>query len=133
MILSRMTPLLNVEDVSASLDFFRNALGFEVEQQAEDDAGVIWAQVTHGDVIFMLNRPDNIVSDHRRQRPSYGETVFYFTVPDIHAAHQDLVEKGYEAGPIERQAYGVDEFTLRDPDGYEFAFGAQFGHDDSDD
>lgn len=133
MILSRMTPLLNVEDVSASLDFFRNALGFEVLQQAEDASGVIWAQVAHGDVVFMLNRPDDIESGHRRTRPSYGETVFYFTVPDIHAAHQELVEKGYAPGPVERQAYGVDEFTLRDPDGYEFAFAAQFGHDEGDD
>lgn len=133
MILSRMIPLLNVEDVSASLDFFRNALGFEVEQQVEDGSGLIWAQVTHGDVVFMLNRPDAIASDHRRARPSYGETVFYFTVPDIHAAHQDLIEKGYDAGSIERQAYGVDEFTLRDPDGYEFAFGAQYAEDRSED
>ena len=131
MILSRMTPLLNVENVPASLDFFRNALGFEVEQQAEDESGVIWAQVTHGEVIFMLNRPDEIENGHRRARPSYGETVFYFTVPDIHAAHQELVEKGYDPGPVERQAYGVDEFTLRDPDGYEFAFAAQFGHDEN--
>ncbi len=132
MILSRLIPLLNVEDVSASIDFFRNALGFEVERQFEDKSGLVWAQLTHGDVVFMINRPDQAKSDHRRVRPSYGETVFYFTVPDIHAAHQDLIEKGYDAGPIERQAYGVDEFTLRDPDGYEFAFAAQYGHDDGD-
>ncbi|MGO1120901.1 VOC family protein [Rhodovibrionaceae bacterium A322] len=125
MILDGMMPLLNVEDVQRSLDFYRNALGFEVEQKFEDEGQVIFAVLTHGDLRLMLNCPPDPGSDHRRQRPSYGETVFYFRVPDIHAGHAHLVEGGYAPSPVERQSYGVDEFTLRDPDGYELAFGAE--------
>ncbi len=120
-----MTPLLNVEKVERSLDFYRNALGFEVEQKMAGDGGVVFAVVTHGGLRLMLNAPLDPGSPARRQRPSYGETVFYFRVPDIHAAHAHLVEGGYDPSPVMRQVYGVDEFTLRDPDGYELAFGAE--------
>lgn len=127
MLLNRLVPLINVEDLDVSLDFYRNALGFTVENRHDMNGKPIWALIRHGDISLMLNRPDETDSDARRKRPSYGDTLLYFYVPDAQAAHDELAERGYTPGPVEEQAYGVAEFTLRDPDGYELACGSLLG------
>lgn len=50
--------------------------------------------------------------------------MLYFHVEDAPRLHRELRERGLEPSPCERQDYGVHEFTLRDPDGYELAFGS---------
>lgn len=50
--------------------------------------------------------------------------MLYFQVEDAPRRHRELRERGLEPSPCERQDYGVHEFTLRDPDGYELAFGS---------
>ncbi len=127
MILDRLVPLLNVEDVEASLDFYRNALGFTVDNRHDDRGKPIWAAIRHGEIALMLNSPEQADSSARRRRPSYGETLFYLYVPDAQAAHEELSARGYAPGPLAEQPYGVLEFTLRDPDGYELAFASLIG------
>lgn len=119
-----MVPLLNVEDVPRSTAFYRDGLGFEVVREADFGEGVIWSHVKLGDVDLMLNAPDGAQSDHRRERPTYGETVFYFTVEDAAAFRQTLLDKGLSPEPLTAQDWGMDDFMLRDPDGYELAFGS---------
>jgi uncharacterized glyoxalase superfamily protein PhnB len=55
---------------------------------------------------------------------TYDDVVLYFSVEDVHSLHRDLSAKGCVPGPVESQDYGLDEFTLRDPDGYELGFGS---------
>ena len=64
-ILDRLVPLLNVEDVEASLDFYRNALGFTVDNRHDDRGKPIWAAIRHGEIALMLNSP----RAGRQQRP----------------------------------------------------------------
>jgi uncharacterized glyoxalase superfamily protein PhnB len=127
MLLDRLVPLLNVEDVEASLDFYRNALGFALEHRHDVQGKPVWAEVSHGDIVLMLNSPDGADSSARRTRPTYGEALFYFHVLDAQAAHQELSGRGYAPGPLEEQPYGMLEFTLRDPDGYELAIASAIG------
>lgn len=121
MTVSTLMPLLNVEDVPRSLTFYREALGFEVIQEAEIDGVTIWACIGSGEAKLMLNQPDSADSGARAARPSYSDVVLYLTVEDAHERHGALAARGLAIGPVERQAYGVDEFLLRDPDGYELA------------
>lgn len=117
--------LLNVADVSASVAFYGH-FGFAVEQSVADDNGALqWCQLKSGNAVFMLNRQDRIAAADRQQRPDYGDAVFYITVPDAHEARQTLQAAGFEAPEPEPQMYGVLEFRLRDPDGYEIAVGSR--------
>ena len=124
MTIRTLVPLLNVEDVSRSLSFYRDGLGFEIVAQHDDDDTPIWARLSAGDTEIMLNRPDHANSGGRATRPSYGDVVLYLMVDDAASLHRALGEKGLTVGPLERQAYGVDEFQMRDPDGYEIAIGS---------
>jgi len=122
---SEFQTLLNVADVEASAAFYGH-FGFSVEQQFADEDGTLqWCQLKSGDAVFMLNRQDRITADDRRQRPDYGDAVFYITVPDALATHRDLAARGIAAPEPEEEMYGVMEFRLRDPDGYEIAIGSR--------
>lgn len=119
-----VTPLLNVADVARSLRWYAH-LGFEEMQRFESDGALVWALAGNGRHRLMLNQSERIAEADRRARPHYGDVVLYFGVASAHAVHAALIEAGLAPGAVERQAYGVDEFTLRDPDGYEVAVTSQ--------
>jgi uncharacterized glyoxalase superfamily protein PhnB len=114
-------PLFNVADVSASVAFWRHALGFELTQQYEWEGRLAFAQLRRGEVEILLNGRGGDPTA-RRERPHYSEAVFYFRVDDVHTLFRDLTAKGYAPTAPETQVYGVDEMYLRDPDGYELSF-----------
>ena len=123
--MKELAPLLNVDDAAASIAFYTKELGFSVERQFEFDGKVVWACVSNGGAALMLNQ-----SQERAKRGarigavSYDDVVLYFQVEDAPGLHRELRKRGLEPGPCERQDYGLHEFTLRDPDGYELAFGS---------
>lgn len=118
--IERQTPLLNVADVATSLTWYRH-LGFQEMRRFESDGALVWALAGNGPHHLMLNQSDRIAATERRARPHYGDVVLYVAVESAADAHAVLTAAGFAPGPVERQAYGVDEFVLRDPDGYEVA------------
>lgn len=123
--LNALAPLLNVEDAERSIEFYVDALHFELIRKAEFEGSVGWAALRHGDITIMINRSARSDSEARRERPSYGETVFYFYVDSARRLHDALAAKGIEVGEVTVESYGLAEFRLRDPDGYELAFGSE--------
>ena len=119
----QLVPLLNVADVARSLAFYTERLGFTLAQSYEDEGTPIWAALEFGEASLMLNRPDHALCDGREARPSYGDVVLYLTVDDAAALHESLRAAGLEPGPLTREDYGMLEFLVRDPDGYEIAIG----------
>ena len=120
----QLVPLLNVADVARSLAFYIGHLGFTESNRYEDDGTPIWAALDYGDSSLMLNRPDHTLCDGRAARPSYGDVVLYMMVEDAAALHESLRAAGLAPGPLTREDYGMLEFLVRDPDGYEIAVGA---------
>lgn len=119
-----LVPLLNVADVGASIDFYEE-LGFEVERKVEEAGTIIWANLRHeGGRALMLNAKDIISPTDRAARPHYSDTVFYLTYPSAQEMHGRLSGRGFEVTEVEPQAYGIEEFYVRDPDGYEIAIGS---------
>lgn len=125
MTLNALAPLLNVENAEESIRFYVDALGFEIVRQAEFGGSVGWAALRHGSVTLMINRSGRADSETRRGRPSYGETVFYFYVDSAPELHRTLKDKGFAVSEVTVEDYGLAEFRLRDPDGYELAFGSE--------
>ncbi len=123
--LDRMVPLLNVEDAGRSIRFYTEILPFRVIQQYEHKGAPVWALLACDQVRLMINQPDAADSAARRQRPSYGDVVLYLYVADARDCHAELSARGCAPSDVRREAYGMEEFTLRDPDGYELAVGSR--------
>jgi len=81
---------MNVQDLGRATAFYRDVLGlkflFAAGQLAFFDCG---------GVRLMLDKPENAQFDH----PS---SILYFTVPDIEAAHQKLVDAGVSIFEVPR-------------------------------
>ena len=90
----------------------------------------MWARLSRGPIGLMINvSQERAVRGRRSEAQSYDDVVFYFDVDSVQEFHDELSRKGFRPGPVERQDYGVDEFTLRDPDGYELAFASRFANE----
>lgn len=119
-----LVPLLNVEDPERSIDFYTRALSFEVAQDFSAAGRRVWAMLQQGGVKLMINGASDPGSVHRRGRPSYGETVLYLYVDSARDWHAALKAQGIATGDVAAEPYGMEEFRLRDPDGYEIAIGS---------
>lgn len=115
-----LVPLLNVADVPRSVAFYRDALGFEVARSFEQGGRMVWARLTCGVVELMLNQHGEL-SDARRRREPYRDVVLYLSVDSADDVHKRLAARGFAPGKLNDEDYGVREFQLRDPDGYEIA------------
>jgi predicted enzyme related to lactoylglutathione lyase len=114
--------VLLVEDVRRATDYYRDALGFDVElyDRIPDHYG--YAQRDGCHVHFacfdgVSARPNSEVVP-----PDMFDA--YFWVDDVDRVYADVVERGAEVvhGPVD-QGYGLREFRVRDSEGYILAFG----------
>jgi predicted enzyme related to lactoylglutathione lyase len=114
--------VLLVEDVRRATDYYRDALGFEVElyDRIPDHYGYARRDGCH--VHFACfggtaARPNSEVVP-----PDMFDA--YFWVDDVERLYADVAERGAEIvhGPVD-QGYGLREFRVRDPEGYILAFG----------
>ncbi len=120
--LTGMIPLLNVEDALRSVDFYRDALGFEVANQMESDGTVRWARIQAGPVTLMINQPDGADSSERRTREKwYADALLFFDVDDARAARAEFAAQGLDVDEPKHEPYWW-EFHLRDVDGYVLGF-----------
>lgn len=123
--MNALTPLLNVQDAARSVGFYCDNLGFGIDRTFDDGDKLVWAQLSRGPVQLMINASsERARRGARASATTYDDVVLYFSVADAPALHRELIGKGCAPGPVERQDYGLDEFTLRDPDGYELGFGS---------
>jgi len=120
--MSELVPLLNVENVSLSVAFYRRVLNAEVETQWESEGRVRWARIRFDGGSLMLNEPEDALSHDRRTRSEFSDVVLYLMCDDAAELRKQLVNAGLAAGQISREDYGNDEFGVRDPDGYAIRF-----------
>jgi len=116
-----LVPLLNVEDVGRSVYFYKDALGFRLDESFEREGAMVWACLSFGPVRLMLHQPPWAESEPRRESRSYGDAVLFFWVEDARELHTDLRSRGYEVGDLQGDR-SMQEFYMRDPDGYELGF-----------
>ena len=125
-------PLLQVFDMPASLEFYRDVLGFEVVQAAPpaervtgDDFGWVWLR--HGGADLMLNT----AYDPDAERPAvpdtacfaaHHDTILYIGAPDVEAVFRHLRSHGLVVAPPTVAHYGMKQLYLKDPDGFGICF-----------
>ena len=124
---SSLTPNLIVADVERSLAFYRDVLGFTVEQTVPDAPPLVFAIVRSGPVEVYLNALGPAVEEYPafKDRPIGGTLTLFIRVTGIRAAYDALQARVNVVMPLEKKWYGVTEFACTDPDGYVITFAEQ--------
>jgi lactoylglutathione lyase len=125
--LKSLTPNLIVSDVSQSIRFYCDVLGFTLGPTVPDAAPYVFAIVQSGPVQIYLNAPDPAVEEYPafKGRPLGGTLTLFIAVADIRSVYEDLKEKVNVVMPFEHKWYGVTEFAFLDPDGYVITYAEQ--------
>jgi len=107
-----LVPIVRVQDVERSIDFYRR-LGFEMRNKLETDGRVVWTWLDSGKAYLMLNRSQGAMTQGVR------DEILYLYSPDLVAYRDPLAADGIKVGPIEYPPYMPEgEFGIDDPDGY---------------
>jgi glyoxylase I family protein len=122
-----LAPLLQVFDMSASIKFYRDVLGFEVVTTSTPRGEHFdWALLRlHGSEL-MLN-----TAYEQHERPpapdpgrvaAHEDASIYFGCPDVDAAYTHIRARGVNVKEPKVAPYGMKQLYLHDPDGYILCF-----------
>ncbi len=113
-----------VSDMPKAKEFYAEKLGLGVatDYRMNDDNWWVTLTFPDGGVNITLARS----STTSNEPPKPGTLGFYFSTPDLAAAHTELKEKGLQPSEIQDDLYGpgsgVKFFQLQDPDGNSVTF-----------
>jgi catechol 2,3-dioxygenase-like lactoylglutathione lyase family enzyme len=120
--LTRSAAYFPVGDVERSASYYERVLGFRREYAAGSPPR--FAIVSRDGLPIMLRRVEEpaTISPNERQG---GTWDVFFWVDDVRGLHAELRERGAEVvyGPLVQESYSMEEFAVRDADGYVLGFG----------
>ena len=120
--IDQMVPLLPVANMTESLRFYTEVLPFRAIQQVEAAGQPVWALLACKSIRLMIQETDADSAAPQDRNGGNRQMVLYFYVPDARRLRETLGANGHAVGEIERERFGMDAFTLRDPDGHTLAF-----------
>ena len=111
---NRVTPVLRVTDLAASIDSYVRVLGFTMDWR--DDDGNSFASVSRGDCHLFLASGDQ----------GHPGSWVWIGVSDVDALHEELLAKGAKVRhPPTNYPWGSRELHVEDPDGNVLRFGSE--------
>jgi len=125
-----MLPMLAVEDVKGTLEFYNEKLGFEVGTVSPSRENPVFADVSKFGATLEFERLENINSGFRenerfdpKAKRGVG-VVFYIIVgTDIDRYYEELRRKGVKIlQEIADRPWGARTFAIEDINGYRLCF-----------
>jgi predicted enzyme related to lactoylglutathione lyase len=113
--LRAVMPVLTVTDLERSLAWYRDILGFMVDEEARREDQLVAVQLKAGKVRFLLEQ------DPRPDRPrarGEGVRLYCATRQDIDRLAAIIQERGGTLAEAPGVAHEGRDFTVVDPDGY---------------
>ena len=112
------SPSFTVNDLEKSLAWYRDILGFGVEELWKNDEGkVMGVSLKAGDVSFMIGQDD--WKKGRDRNKGEGFRIYCETKKSVDDLAKRIESKGgrLDSGPTD-QSWGVRDISLTDPDGF---------------
>ncbi|MDP5168732.1 MAG: VOC family protein [Bacteroidia bacterium] len=114
--LTGFSPMLETKNLSKSIQWYQEILGFELQDHLPD---LGWASLVKDDVRIMLMTR---VTQRKHSDPVLTGS-FYFYTSEVDAWWEALKGKVPVEYPLETYSYGMREFAIRDINGYLLQFG----------
>ncbi len=115
--LTAASPSFTVNDIEKSMAWYRDVLGFTVGERWEDGGKLLGAEMTAGDVSFMIGQDD--WKKGRDRVKGVGVRLYCTTDQDIDKLAARIKANGgtLTLEPKDTQ-WGTRELAVDDPDGY---------------
>src|SRR4051794_2164111 len=110
-------PSLTVNDLQASLAWYRDVLGFSVAEEYRWDGQVRAIRLKAGAMELMLGQDDFAKGQDRAK--GAGLRLYCVTPQDVDALAAAIQERGGKlAQEVRDQSWGTRDFAVVDPDGF---------------
>jgi uncharacterized glyoxalase superfamily protein PhnB len=119
-ILVSVAPGFTVNDVSATLAWYTDVLGFTVKERWEQKGTLLGAEVASGPMTMMFSQDDFKLG--RKRVKGAGVRLYISTGPKIDAFAEQVKANGGTLDHDPMDGWGVRAFSLVDPDGYKLTF-----------
>jgi uncharacterized glyoxalase superfamily protein PhnB len=122
--LTKLTPNLVVADVSRSVAFYRDLLGFEMAMSVPEQPPYVFAGVQRDGIEIFFNAPEPVAEEmpELAGRPIGGTLTLYIEVDDVKGLYETVKGRARLVMDLKDQFYGMREFVIADPDGYLLTF-----------
>jgi uncharacterized glyoxalase superfamily protein PhnB len=115
--LRSLMPSLTVNDLTASVAWYRDVLGFIVAEEFRREDRVVGVRLTAGTVDFLLGQDD--FAKGRERKKGVGLRLYCITGQDIDQLAAAIKERGGElAQKPQDQPWGARDLAVVDPDGF---------------
>ena len=127
-----VAPVLIVERVEPSRDFFRDRLGFTQTAVVMHDDGLGFAMLEKDGIVVMIQSHAAVVEDvgHDAARAmnetisGRGAATLFITVNDVELVVPAIADAGVIV-PLRKTFYGMHEITVREPGGHAVTFASR--------
>jgi uncharacterized glyoxalase superfamily protein PhnB len=121
---SDASPSFTVNDLEKSLAWYRDVLGFALEETWKDGDKVVGASLRAGNVSFMIGQDD--WKKGRDRKKGEGFRIYCMTKKNIDELAKRIEARGgtLDHGPTD-QPWGVRDIALTDPDGFKITIAAE--------
>ena len=119
-----VTPNLLVSNIDRSTAFYRDVLGFSINQTVPDAQPFVFVWLERDGVQVFLNDPKAVEKDIERAgaRPFGGSATMFFVITGVDDYHAKVAQQTKVVMPLKTQFYGMREFAIEDPDGHILTF-----------
>jgi uncharacterized glyoxalase superfamily protein PhnB len=113
-----VTPMLETDDLRATIDFYTRILGFVCDRYEE---GWGWVHLTKDAASIMFSVPN----EHRKMAAGVMSGSLYFNPDDVEGLWESVKDVCKICYPLARFEYGMREFAIYDNNGYLLQFGQE--------
>jgi uncharacterized glyoxalase superfamily protein PhnB len=127
--LRAVMPALTVNDIHASLAWYRDIMGFVVVDEMEHDGTLVGAVIKAGNARFLLAQDD--FAKGRDRKKGEGFRLYCVSFQDIDELANDIKQRGGTLlqEPTD-QPWGARDLAVEDPDGFKISISTGTGHED---
>ncbi len=136
--MNKLTPDLMVKNVNETVEFYRNILGFQlvmaVPKNSEEicmempkDKELDYALMKNGNVEIMFQTKESLSGDITafRGMEISASVSFYVDIGNVDKYYEDIKNKAEIVKELHTTWYGMQEFYIRDCNGYILGFAEQ--------
>lgn len=122
--MSEAAPGFTANDLEKSIAWYRDIVGFVVDEQWKRDGKLVGVQLRAGNVTFMLGQDD--WKKGRDRKKGAGFRMHCTTTQDVDALAEKIKARGGMLDQEPRdQPWGSRDFALTDPDGFKITIGRE--------
>ncbi len=124
--LSAVMPSITANDLGASIEWYRDVMGFAVAQEIEHEGQRVAAVMSAGGIQFLLGQDD--FAKGRDRQKGIGFRLYCVSEQDIDELAGEIRARGgtLDQEPTD-QPWGSRDFAVSDPDGFKISISSGTG------